>query len=143
MKRLADLEWSIVPGPTTLPAAVFLTDQLRGELVTYPPHEVAQVLTGLPGLSVEDDGDGDWWEWRATYEGQRDLFEVNMTLYDTEPPLWGGSELAGITDAREALDFWEMVAAQLPGTYLHGSDARLYSMAAFRAEFIRDSARQM
>jgi len=142
MRHFADLEWSIVPGPRTLPAAVFPSDQVQGEVVAYPPDQVARVLAGLSGLSVENDGEGDWWAWRATYEGQQDLFEVNMTLYETEPPFWGGSELGGITDAREALDFWKKVAAQLPGTYLHGSDARLYSMNGFRAAFIQDSGPQ-
>ncbi len=132
MKRFAELEWSIVPGPKMLPAAVFPSDQVRREVAKYAPAQVAHVLAGLSGMVLETDGDGDWWSWRARYEGQRDLFEVNMTLYETDPPLWGGSELVGIIDAQEALDFWKKVAGQLPGTYLHGSDAQLYSMDGFR-----------
>jgi|GEM_PF-2262284 len=136
--KFADLEWSIVPGPRELPAAFFPSDQVHHEVVTYAPDDVARVLVGLSGLSVDSDGGGDWWAWRATYEGQRDLFEVNMTLYETQPPMWGGSDLVGIVDAREALDFWKKVATQLPGTYLHGSDACLYSMEGFRTTFIGD-----
>jgi len=142
MRRFADLEWSIVPGPRMLPRVVFPSDQVHGEVAAYPPDRVARVFAGLSGLSVENDGDSDWWAWRATYEGERDQFKVNMTLYETEPPLWGGSELAGATDAREALEFWKKVAARLPGTYLHGDGARLYSMDGFRSAFIRDSGPQ-
>ena len=95
-------------------------------------------MESLPGLTVDSSGDGDWWEWKATYESDDELFELNMTLFDTEPPLWGGCELLGVTDAKEAQGFWLRILAFLPGTYLHSSEAMLYSVEGFTEAFVTD-----
>lgn len=135
MKQFSNLDWSIVPGPIVLPSTIAPSDLLQSDMMSYSPSEVVAFLEGLSGLSIDCFGDGDWCEWKATYEGVHDLFELNMTLFDTEAPVWGGCDLIGATDATEVLDFWHKIAAGLPGIYLHSSEAELYSMDAFAEMF--------
>ena len=133
----ASLEWAIVPGPAVLPEPIFPSDARCGQIVEYSPEQVADAFAGIAAVTVEPCPDSDWWSWQATYRGTRDLIELEMTLYDTEPPLWGGTVLSGGTDACDLLALWRKVLRRLPSTYLHSTEARLYSVAAFSEAFIR------
>ncbi len=135
MSKFRNIDWLLVPGPPILPAMCYPGDRVEDEPVCYPPNVVAGILAGLAGVTVTCAGDGDWWKWRAVYEGRLDIFELNMTLFDTEPPLWGGCELIGVTNAQETLHLWRNVAAALPGTYLHSSEAVLYTLEGFMRAF--------
>lgn len=133
----ASLEWAIVPGPTVLPAPVYPSDGRYGNIVEVCPERAANVFAAIAAVTVAQREDRDWWSWRATYRGPRGLIELEMTLYETEPPLWGGCVLSGVTDARELLALWREVLIRLPSTYLHSSEARLYSVAGFCEAFVR------
>ncbi|MEM7243890.1 MAG: hypothetical protein AAF533_01025 [Acidobacteriota bacterium] len=128
------LDWSIVPGPEVLPAPCSPSDRVVETIAEHSPEHVAQTLLSLPGVGLVQDS-GDWWEWRARHRGRHDVFEITMTLFETQPPLWGGCELVGRPSASGLAAFAEQVAAVLPGTYLHGSDARLYTLDGFRSQF--------
>ena len=131
------LEWSLVAGPLALSTPVFPSDHVTEDVVEYQPAKVAEALSALAGVEVVVDN-GDWWEWKAEYFGDGDCFEINLTLFETEPPLWAGSDLVGATNPEEALRFWSALDRVLPGTYLHSSDAELFTFDGFWERFLAD-----
>ncbi len=131
----ADYEWSLVPGPKVLPKPTFPSDRVDQDPLEYGPNQIAQLLASLPGISAPPGTHKDWWHWKATYENHEDIFEINMTLFETEPPLWGGSELVGISYPSTAKSLLELVSGKLPGIYLHSSEALIYTLEGFTERF--------
>jgi hypothetical protein len=72
----------------------------------------------------------------ARYESANDVFELNMTLFETQPVLWGGTDLIGASHAAETLGLFLRFQSVLPGTYLHSSEALLYTEEGFRKKFV-------
>ncbi|MEM1022370.1 MAG: hypothetical protein AAGJ19_01725 [Myxococcota bacterium] len=70
---------------------------------------------------------GDWWAWRALYQGEADIFEPNVTLFETSPPSWGGTARVAVNEPHAALALLYADGLGLPSVYLHSSGASLYT----------------
>ena len=124
------LDLSIVPGPQALvePAVSFDTH----EVVEYAPELVAQAVLSIPNARLLSTSDATWWDWKARCDTPDGWIEIDMTLFDVEPPSWGGSGLTVECGPASLLDFWCRLRVTCPAAWLHDADCNLYSPESFR-----------
>ena len=136
MGKFSEMNWSLVPGPRQLPKPIFPSDRVTERLVAYEPRRVAEALSSLEGVIVTSTNNKDGWAWRGTFESEDDIFDIGFSLFETSPPMWGGSELIGISKASAALDLLSKLRLDLPAVYLHSSEALFYTPEGFRLSFL-------
>ena len=131
MSNFIKLDWSLVPGPRGLPQPAFPSDHVVDGIAEIEPWKIAKVFGELEEVSIANNGNGDWWTWKATYESKDDIFEIGMSLSEVSSTTWGGSPLIGISKPGDALALLGKLREQIEGVYLHSSEAMLYSPEGF------------
>jgi hypothetical protein len=127
---LLDLkDWSLVPGPHV--HAPSSSVDLH-EVTLYAPELVAEAILAFPGMKLLRRADPTWWEWSARWEQSGRWIEVGITLFDTEPPAWGGSGLAGICELADVLDLWMAVRSRAPASWMHNTNCEIHSPESFK-----------
>ena len=121
--------WSFIPGRLSDPPESSLDLQ---ELIEYPPESIAAAILAYPGMQLVHPGTPSWWDWRANWENGGRRIELNITLFETEPPAWGGSDLTVFCGAQEILDLWMHLRTSHPAIWLH-HDCNIYTPESFRA----------
>src|SRR5215468_525310 len=111
MIQLADSDWAFIPGPREIldPPASSVALQ---DVAMYPPEGIARAFLAYPRFSLVHDADPSWWQWRAGWERNRSFLYVGMTLFETDPVAWGGSEISGCCDLDEILALWRALRAR-------------------------------
>lgn len=132
------LDLQLVPGPLTLvePAISFDTH----EIVQYSPDRVAQTILSFPGVHLLKPASPSWWDWKARCEADEGYIEVCMTLFDTEPAVWGGSDLKINCSPKFLFDFWTHVRSVCPAGWLHDTECRLYSPESFSKHYLYNAS---
>ena len=120
--------WSFVPGPLSDPPRSSL-DQY--EMIEHPPETIADTILAYPGMRLVHPATPSWWEWKASWEDGNRRIDLNLTLFEIEPPAWGGSQLTVFCGGREILDLWMYLRASHPAIWLHGPDCSIYTPDAF------------
>ena len=128
MMDLAIREWSLIPGPESNPPRDSLG--LHG-VVEYPPRRIADAFLAFPGMRLENGGDLTWWEWQALWEVDGRFIKVGMTLFETEPVLWGGSPLQGRCEPADVLRLWKAIRIRCPGVWMQNSDCEIHTPESF------------
>ena len=132
------LDLSIVPGPMTLlePAVSFDTH----DVVQYTPEVVSQAILSFPGARLDNPSSQSWWDWKARCEMSDGFIEVDMSLFETEPPTWGGSDLRFTCGPQSIISFWTHVRSVCPAAWLHDAECRLYSPESFTKYYLSNSS---
>ena len=133
MTPFSNLDWALVPGPVEV--LDILDSQGQFDVALYPPDEIAELVLGIDGTLLLKGGT-DWWDWRASYETDSEIFELTMTLFDMEPIVWGGSGIVGCSDPAALLWFWEQLRNTHPRIWLHNSECTMFNPKAFRRDYI-------
>src|SRR5947209_11265269 len=109
-------DWSLVPGPLAdpPPSSVHLQD-----IAAYPPRLVAEAFLAFPGMRVRHPAEPTWWNWIARWEQCERWIEVGFTLFEVEPPAWGGSDLRGHCTVSDILGLWRAVRSRVPACWMH------------------------
>lgn len=127
---LIDLgNWSLIPGPLAEPpeSSVDLDD-----ITEYPPDVVAEAILAFPGMRLQHPAEPTWWEWAARWDhNERWISVVGLTLFDIEPPAWGGSGLDGRCELADILGFWATVRSRVPACWMHNSLCEIHSPESF------------
>jgi hypothetical protein len=131
MARIELGDWCLIPGPLENPprSSVALND-----VAEYPPYVVAEAFLDFPGMRVVHAADPTWWNWRARWQSDHGFFEVDMSLFETEPPSWGGSLAVGHCELDEFLEFCQHVRHRLPAVWLHNSACEIHSLESFAVQ---------
>jgi len=132
------LDLSIVPGPLTLnDRAVSFDDH---DVVEYPPEHFAEAVLAVPNSRCLSLPNASWWEWKAQHDAPDGYIKMDMTLFETDPPSWGGSLLDVRCSAASLLAFWLVVRQSCPATWLHDTTCKLYSPETFRQLYVHPAA---
>src|SRR5215208_6439805 len=121
---LIDLShWSLIPGPLANPPAdsLALTD-----IVEYDPAVVAETILEFPGMRLQHPAEPTWWEWVARWEEGERWVELDLTLFDIEPPAWGGSGLHGHCEVTDILGIWMAVRRRVPACWMHNDNCEIH-----------------
>ena len=132
MSAFGKLEWSLVPGPEDVSDVPDSLGQF--DIAEYAPEDIAERILSIEGTRLVRSGP-EWWDWRACYESDRDMFEVTMTLFETDPVTWGGSNIVACSDPSELLRFWRLLRVSHPRIWLHNSDCALFDPADFEKRY--------
>ena len=128
MQQLIDLgDWSLIPGPLVDPPPSSLT---LDDIVEYPPELVAEAILAMPGMRLIQPA-ATWWDWRAAWQQDERSIQVDFTLFDIEPPAWGGSGLAGKCDLDDLRRLWETVRKRAPACWFHNASCEIHSWESF------------
>lgn len=128
------LDLSIVPGPLTLiEPAVSFGDH---DIVSYSPTHFADAVLAVPNTRLLSSSDASWWDWKAQHDSRNGYLKIDMSLFETDPPSWGGSLLDIHCSAESLLNFWLTVRQSCPAAWLHDSECNLYSPERFRNLYI-------
>jgi|SRR6185295_1173986 len=130
MIQLADDDWAFIPGPPDIPDAPALSTALD-EVAIYPPEVIAQTFLAYPGFSLLREADPSWWQWRAGWERGASFLFVGMTLFETDPIAWGGSEISGCCELDEILALWGALRVSFPAIWLHNSACEIHTPDSF------------
>jgi hypothetical protein len=133
---LIDLEdWLLIPGPLAdpPPSSVAMDD-----ITEYPPEAVADAILAFPGVGLAHPADPTWWDWVARWEHGGRWIEVGFTLFDIDPPAWGGSGLRGQCELADILDLWAFVRGRVPACWMHNTLCEIHSPESF-ARVVRAS----
>jgi hypothetical protein len=139
MKRIRSrretLDWSFVPGP--LDFIEPLSSIAMRETAEYAPAAVAAHALKIPGVQLTHNAQPSWWDWRARWSGEREAYVAfEMTLFETDPPLFGGFLLDADCTAADLLGLWGNLRGAFPGIWLHDRDCRVYKPESFRAQYL-------
>lgn len=131
------LDLQLVPGPITLvePAVSFGTH----EVVAYSPDRVAKTILSYPGTRLLEPPTPSWWQWKTRCEADSGYIEVDMSIFDIEPPVWGGSNLNFKCTPQYLLNFWLHVRGVCPAAWLHDTQCNLYSPESFCKNFLKEA----
>jgi len=126
---LIDLrDWSLIPGPLASPPATSLA---LDSIVEYPPEAVAAAVLAFPGMHLTHPADPTWWDWVARWEQDGRWIDVEFTLFDVEPPAWGGSGLRGQCELADVLALWAAVRGRVPACWMHNTLCEIHSPESF------------
>ncbi|HEV7280266.1 MAG TPA: hypothetical protein VGN57_08650 [Pirellulaceae bacterium] len=133
MRRVRLDDWNLMPGPIHEPprSSVELYESEE-----YPPRLVAEAILAFPGMRLVRPAEPTWYEWRAAWRDGDDQFEIDMSLYDVDPPLWGGTGVVGYCSVEAFVRFCRHVRERLPGVWLHNSACEVHSPESFAAQVV-------
>jgi len=120
--------WSLIPGPASDPPASSLD---LGDVIHYPPETVARTLLAFPGMRLVHLPEPTWWDWGARWEEGSRWIEVTLTLFESEPPSWGGSDLRGECDLQDILRLWAHLRTSVPSSWMHNADCEIHTPESF------------
>lgn len=124
--------WSFIPGPLKNPPP---DSQSLYDIVEYPPAVVADTFLSVPGMTFLQGADPSWWEWKARWETADRFIELDMSLFESEPPAWGGSAIASRCTADDLLSLWRAMRARCPAVWLHNSACEIVTPEEFSRRF--------
>lgn len=132
MRAFKLAEWSFIPGPKWDPPDSSLN---LHDLIEYPPRDIAVAILAFPGMTVQHPGEPTWWDWLARWHHGEETIDVGMSLFETEPPSWGGSPLQGRCSVQRLLSLWESIREKFPAVWLHNNDCEIHTPESFRRLF--------
>lgn len=121
-------DWSLSAGPLTNPPASSLVLE---DIVLYPPEIVADSILSFPGIRLKHPADPTWWDWVARWDECGRWIEVGFTLFDTDPPAWGGSVLEGCCELTDILELWSTVRSRVPACWMHNTLCEIHTPESF------------
>ena len=130
MARISLGDWCLIPGPLENPPP---SSVALDQGVDYPPEVVAETFLAFPGMRLVHDAEPTWWDWKARWQSGGSLIEVDMSLFETDAPTWGGSLARGDCELEDFLAFVHHVRQRLPGDWLHNSECEIHSPESFAA----------
>ena len=122
-------DWSIVPGPRRIRPPFDSTD-LR-DIVDIAPQEAAAAALSLRNVTLERSGEPDWWNWCSFWKSSESRITIRMTLFETEPPKWGGFSLTGYGTPGAILRLYRDLHELLPTAWLHNASCELHTAESF------------
>ena len=120
--------WSLIPGPASNPPASSLA---LDDVIHHSPQTVADAILAFPGMVLVHSPDSTWWEWAARWEDGTRWIEVTMTLFDSDPPAWGGSDSRGECDLQDILHLWGHLTSAVPSCWMHNADCDIHTPESF------------
>lgn len=128
MGRISLANWALIPGPLSDPPAssVGLDD-----IEQYRPEVVAEAILAFPGMRLQHPAEPTWWDLLARWDESDRWIEVGFTLFDIEPPAWGGSVLDGRCELADILGFWAMVRGRVPACWMHNTHCEMHTPESF------------
>lgn len=121
-------DWSLSAGPLAHPPASSLVLE---DIVLYPPEIVADAILSYPGMRLKHPADPTWWDWVARWDERGRWIEVGFTLFDTDPPAWGGSGLDGCCELTDILELWSTVRNRVPACWMHNTLCEIHTPESF------------
>src|SRR5690242_15472743 len=118
----------LIPGPPHRQEV--LDSQSIHDIAQYPIDTVAACFDRYPGMRRIGRGHDPWhWKWKWQ-EGDRTI-DLNFTLFEAEPPTWGGSKLEPSCTINDLLTLWRHVLQQFPAVWVHDEDCKMYTPQTF------------
>jgi hypothetical protein len=119
---------SFIPGPASDPPRDSL--QLH-DIIEHPVEDMASAFLSFPGMRLLNPGEPTLWEWQAEWRRNDSVIVVGMSLFDTDPVSWGGSDIRGSCSLAEILDLWNTVRHRCMGVWIHAADCAIYTPESF------------
>lgn len=129
-----DLELAFIAGPAELGEPI--SSVALDDPVEYTPEEIVEAFLAVQGCQVTHPATPTWWQWRARWTSEGDTLDLDMTLFDVEPLLWGGSGIEHSCSPTALLSFWESVRVRCPAVYLHDSACTIYPPNYFAKQYL-------
>jgi hypothetical protein len=128
MSLISLTDWSLTPGPLSdpPPSSVALRD-----IEQYPPEVVAEAILAFDGMRLKRPAEPTWWDWLARWDQGERWIEVGFTLFDIEPPAWGGSGLEGQCELADMLGLLAVVRQRVPACWMHNTLCEIHSPESF------------
>jgi len=127
--------WGLVPGPVDF-VEPFDSTEMHDPIAEYEMGSVAEVALSLPGVELTHAATPSWWDWRAHWMGEGGSYiTLEMTLFDVDPPCFGGFGVDADCTPSELLDLWLALKREFPQLWLHSPECRLYKPGSFSTEF--------
>ena len=127
-------DWSIVPGPRKIRPPFDSTD-LR-EITDTAPEQAASAALSLRDVTLERAGEPEWWNWCSFWRFRDSEIALSMTLFETDPPTWGGFSLSGSATAGDLLQLYREVHDLLPNAWLHNDLCELHTAESFALQHV-------
>ena len=121
--------WAFVPGP--LDDSVPMSSLVLKQYVQYSPHEIAARLLAYPGMTLLNDNQPRWQDWKARWENEREIVELSISLMGRSNELWGGSGIKALCLPETLVAIWKHLKANHPGIWLHDPDCQMHTEKSF------------
>ena len=128
MSMIDLMDWSLIPGPLADPP---LSSVALADITLYSPELVADAILAFPSMRLWHPAEPTWWAWTARWELDARWIEVEFTLFDIEPPAWGGSGLSGDCELEDVLGLWAAVRSRAPACWMHNTLCEIHSPESF------------
>lgn len=128
-------EFALIPGPKSFGEPLHSTEVQ--DIEEYSPQEIAEAILGIENTHVVSSPEPSWWQWQARWEVEDRFISLDMTLFETEPPLWGGSGIVARCKFSEMLGLWQTIRGTHPAVWLHDSECRIWTPESFFEEYIK------
>jgi len=126
--------WSLIPGPWHILDPPASSIDLH-DVASYEPQEVADSILSYPGCRLLKHASPTWWDWRAEWRGGDRFIEVGMSLFETEPPSWGGSEVEALCELEDVMGLWTWLRKRFRAIWLHNRECEIHTPETFRRQF--------
>ncbi len=109
-----------------------MNSQALQDIAPYPAELIAASLLAFPGMRLLNPATPSWWEWRCRWESGQDFIEVEMTLFEANIPIWGGSPILADCTTGALVDLCSHIQSQHQGIWLHDDNCVMHSLDSFR-----------
>src|SRR5438270_316604 len=132
------LRIGLMPGPRHFREPFYSTQM--DQLEEYAAADVLRAFSSLEGVTVVAEGATtraeDWSQWQWRWERDDRSIEIGFSvLEESEPVLWGGSDLVTSCTFADLVQLWRAVQARFPAVWLHSDDTRLFTPHSFLHTF--------
>lgn len=120
----SELDVAFIAGPQQLGKP--MSSVALDDAVDYTPETITKAFLSVQGCRIAHPAEPSWWDWRAKWVGDGGSLALDMSLFDVEPPLWGGSVIQLSCTPHALFSFWQGVRRHCPAVYLHDTFCTIY-----------------
>jgi hypothetical protein len=126
--------WAFIPGPRHIADPPGNSIDLH-DVASYDPGEVADSLLTYPGCRLLHPASPTWWEWRAEWTDGDRFIALGMSLFETAPPTWGGSEVEALCRLEDIMGLWFSLRSRFSAAWLHNAACEVHTPESFCRSF--------
>ena len=125
---------SIVAGPAWLEQP--FSSVALNEIAEYEPSEVSKIISNYPGITINNPGQPQWWDWKATLKQDDTYLSLTMTIFEGESKVFCSLNCEGMCEVKILVDLiYYLKNNGFPSVWFHTQNTEMFTPENFRQRY--------
>ncbi len=125
---------SIVAGPGKLEQP--FSSVALNEIAEYEPPEVSKIISNYPGITINNPGQPQWWDWKATLNKDDISLSLSMTIFERESKVFCSLTCEGMCEAKILVDLiYYLKNNGFPSVWFHNQNTEMFTPENFQQHY--------